>query len=91
MDIAAANIVQDSLDQAQVSGVVSHVLGAIKDAATSMPGITETQASVLRNTAGILCVGGVVVIVGMVTGARYSLRISKNEGLTLAPCSNEAV
>lgn len=77
--------VKNASQQIKARDIINCVAGAIKDVAENMPDFTANQASIAKSVAAIFCGGGAVVIVGMITRAKYSLKVSKTEGVILSP------
>lgn len=76
--------------QIEARDSINCVAGAIKDVAENMPDFTANQASVAKSVAIMFCGGGAVIIVGMITRAKYSLKVSKSEGVVLSPGNSGA-
>lgn len=76
--------------QIEARDSINCVAGAIKDVAENMPDFTANQALVAKSVAIMFCGGGAVIIVGMITRAKYSLKVSKSEGVVLSPGNSGA-
>lgn len=85
MSHSATVAFRSASQQIKARSSINCVAGAIKDVAENMPDFTASQASVAKSVAIMLCGGGAVVIVGMITRAKYSLKVSKSEGIILSP------
>ena len=85
MSHSATVAFRSASQQIKARSSINCVAGAIKDVAENMPDFTASQASGAKSVAIMLCGGGAVVIVGMITRAKYSLKVSKSEGIILSP------
>ena len=85
MSHSATVAFRSASQQIKARDSINCVAGAIKDVAENMPDFTASQALVAKSVAIMFCGGGAVVIVGMITRAKYSLKVSKSEGVILSP------
>lgn len=85
MSYSTSVAVKNASQQIKAHNFISCVAGAIKDVADNIPNFTANQASVVKSVAAMFCGGGAVIVVGMITHAKYSLKVSKSEGVVLSP------